>query len=398
MSGAVLELLLDPVRGLAWLWTTYVVGLHATLFLAGIGLLSLAARGAGAEARARLWAFGVLGLSAVTVLCYLPVGWGAAVVPAGAAAPMLSLGALETAAGDGAGLAWVPALRIAWTAGVALVLARLCWGWVVMDAVARRARPVWGAAWQRSLADARRELGVRRHVELRRSADVPAPLTCGAFRPVVLLPAAADGWDDDERRAVLLHEVAHVRRLDCLVQLLAQVACAWYWFHPGAWWAAARLRDAREHACDARVLRAGVLPSRYAGLLLRLSDGARLREAVGSCAIAVALARPTGLRGRLHAVLGARRPRGLSRPAAAAVAAACAALLLALGSLRMTPRPAVLWRAMESREWSQRAYAGRLLAHHADAATAARLRARAASDPDPRVRAALDGALAATAR
>jgi len=394
-NSAVLDLLLDPVRGIDWLWHGYVVGLHATLFLAGVGVLSAAARHAAAEARARLWAFGVLGLAAVTVLCYLPVGWYADVVPAGAAVPMLSLRALQMDAAGSGGMAWVPVLRIAWIVGAALVLGRLCWGWAIVGALARRSRPMWSGPWQASLEQARRELGVRRHVELRRSAEIPAPLTCGTLRPVVLLPACADAWDADERRAVLLHEVAHVRRLDCLVQVLAQVSCAWYWFHPGAWWAAARLRDAREQAADARVLRAGVRPSQYAGLLLRLSDHARLREAVGSCATAVALARPAGLRGRLHAVLGTRAgPRGLSRPAGAAVALACAALLLTLGSMRMSPHPAVLWRAMETQGWAYRAYAGAVLAYEADAPTRARLRAVAAADPDPRVRRAVERALA----
>jgi hypothetical protein len=93
-----------------------------------------------------------------------------------------------------------------------------------------------------------------------------------------VLPASADEWGDDRRRAVLLHELAHVARRDCLVQRIAACACAFYWPHPGVWWAARRLRTERELACDDRVLASGAAARDYAGHLLDIAHAFRARR------------------------------------------------------------------------------------------------------------------------
>ena len=90
-------------------------------------------------------------------------------------------------------------------------------------------------------------------------------------RPAIVMPAIADSWADDRRRAVVLHELAHVARHDCLTATLASAACAIYWFHPAAWWIARRLRIERELACDDRVIAAGTEGRAYAGHLLEIA-------------------------------------------------------------------------------------------------------------------------------
>ncbi len=122
----------------------------------------------------------------------------------------------------------------------------------------------------------------------------------GLLRPAVVLPEDAEGWSVEQRRAVLTHELGHVKRHDCLTQALAQVACAVYWFHPLAWVAAWRLRVERERACDDLVLRAGASGPDYADHLLQLARGAR---AAAGPAWALAMARPSQLEGRLLAIL-----------------------------------------------------------------------------------------------
>ncbi len=163
------------------------------------------------------------------------------------------------------------------------------------------------------------------------------PMTWGWIRPVVLLPAEADSWGVDRRRGVLLHELAHVKRLDCLTQAIARAACAVYWFHPLAWVAARRMRVERERACDDVVLLAGARASEYAGHLLEVARGLRASRAAALAVLA--MARPSQLEGRLLAILDPdRRRRGPGRGMALIALITATLMLLPLATLRLGAR------------------------------------------------------------
>jgi TonB family protein len=97
------------------------------------------------------------------------------------------------------------------------------------------------------------------------------PAVLWAPRPLLLLPADfPERFDADERRLVLRHELAHLRRGDPLWSLLAELAAALLWFHPLAWLALPRFRLDQELACDERVLRGSPRDEApYARTLLR---------------------------------------------------------------------------------------------------------------------------------
>jgi hypothetical protein len=256
-----------------------------------------------------------------------------------------------------------------------------------------------------ALGDARAALGIRRRVRLLRTpaqSGVGTPLTWGTLRPTVLVPAEAASWPPEHRRAVLLHELAHVRRLDCLLALLGDAACALWWCHPGVWWAAHRLRLERERACDARVLRAGVRASDYAECLLRIADAshgerplgpavvaAHLLPARTGAGVAAAFVRRSHLHARLRDILTPRTApwQTPGRLAPAATAFAGLALVATAGTVRLAPRPAVLWAALRSPAWTTRATAAEGIARFGDAGSVARLHATLGREPDPRVRA-----------
>ena len=89
--------------------------------------------------------------------------------------------------------------------------------------LARRAADVSDPEWTRLLIECAAQIGVRRPVRLLRSLERSMPMAFGIGTPPILIPAVADTWSEDRRRAVLLHELAHVARHDCLTQLMAAV-------------------------------------------------------------------------------------------------------------------------------------------------------------------------------
>src|SRR2546430_16609728 len=140
-------------------------------------------------------------------------------------------------------------------------------------------------------------------------------MTWGFLRPVVLLPFDAATWPAERLRMVLIHEMGHVKRWDCLLQLLAHLARALYWINPLVWLATARLRVEQENACDDVVLAAGADAPDYAEHLLAVTAG--LPRHFFASPVALGMARSIRLQRRLETLLDcsqSRRPlrrRGL---------------------------------------------------------------------------------------
>jgi beta-lactamase regulating signal transducer with metallopeptidase domain len=275
------------------------------------------------------------------VLPAAPAGWApqAAAAQPDAAPSFAADGgagpAAETAARPPAARTPVDGPRAAlglWAAVSALLLLRLLWGVLRIRWIERRATELTDEGWVAMTDSLSRRLGLGRIVRLLRHGTARVPMTWGLVRPVVLLPAEADGWDAERRRVVLAHELAHVRRWDALTQWVAHLATALFWFHPLVWVAAHRLRQERERACDDAVLEIGTVPAAYAEHLLTLVRSlGRARAPVA----ALAMARRSQFEGRLLAILdSAVRRSAVSRAAGLATAAAALACLLPLAALR----------------------------------------------------------------
>ncbi|MDQ6831638.1 MAG: M56 family metallopeptidase [Gemmatimonadota bacterium] len=239
----------------------------------------------------------------------------------------------RTSAENGKKLSWSSVILLVWLSGVVALLTPTIVGLIRVRWLGRSSSPASADVWAVIADRLPAELCPKRAVRLLESDESSMPMTWGIVRPVVLVPARARTWPAWQRRNVLLHELAHVRRNDCLTQLLAQVACAVYWFNPLVWLAANRLRVEREHACDDQVLLAGSKASEYATHLLDVARS--LRPAAVTGMASVSMARPSQLSGRLLAVLDERRSRSrVSRPTLVKLEVAVLCLVLPLAAFK----------------------------------------------------------------
>jgi TonB family protein len=230
-----------------------------------------------------------------------------------------------------AAVVW-PALAIVWLLGTFVALARLGQGVWAVRRTSKAADSLDDPAWTAIVAQGCAQIDLRRAPRLAVSHRIDVPAVAGVLSPVLLLPQDCSQWSPSCRRAVVLHELAHVRRRDCLIQLLADVASAMYWFHPLVRHAVSRLRHEREQACDDVVIAAGTSAATYADHLL---DLVRAGMAVPP-APAVAFGTPSRLKQRISAILDdARCRKAPARRTVVAALLASFAAVMALGSARL---------------------------------------------------------------
>ena len=114
-------------------------------------------------------------------------------------------------------------------------------------------------------------LGIVRRVSVGVCERLAVPLLVGVVRPLILLPPAAIcGWSVDQLEMVLLHELAHLRRWDNLINILQRVVESLLFFHPVVWWLTGWLRLERELCCDRLVVCRTGRPIAYAEMLVAL--------------------------------------------------------------------------------------------------------------------------------
>lgn len=341
----------------SFIFTLGDAALKATLLLGSAALLASLLRPASAAARHLVWSLGLVGVLSLPLLTQtlprLELALPQIHRPQAQTLPPLPA-AGKTASLPGANDAseavittnvsakalprspWPVCVLMLWLAGVGLTLLRLLSGVASVQKIARASRPLECGPLAASAVGACRTLAVHRPVDFRLASApgfVSVPMGWGCLRPTIVLPAEAAHWPPEQRDAALLHELAHVKRQDWLVQMLTHLACALYWFHPLVWLAARQARQESEQACDDLVLGAGVSPADYAGHLLSVVRSARAFRAAP--VTAVTLGRPSALNRRLNAILAPHPHRKGRTPKMAAAALALTAIFVCpLAALR----------------------------------------------------------------
>jgi beta-lactamase regulating signal transducer with metallopeptidase domain len=179
----------------------------------------------------------------------------------------------------------LPWIVVIWLIGVIALSLRLASGWVVTRRLQRVGTTPVSATCRAAVARLARLLRVSRPIRVLQSAAVQVPTVAGWLRPVILLPASAlTGLTPWQLDALLAHELAHVRRLDYVVNLIQSVIETLLFYHPAVWWVSRTIREEREHCCDDLAVRLCGDAHLYATALLGME---RLRVATPVLAMTV---------------------------------------------------------------------------------------------------------------
>jgi beta-lactamase regulating signal transducer with metallopeptidase domain/predicted nucleic acid-binding Zn-ribbon protein len=229
---------------------------------------------------------------------------------------------------------WTPILAAFYLLVVLLLLARVLAGAVMGSRLVRKAAPVGDGAALRQLSALARKAGLRLQPLLAQSEILLVPVTLRVLRPAILLPSSWREWDEMKLRAVLAHEISHVARRDALVQQLALIHRAIFWFSPLAWWLPAYLNDLAEQASDEAALACCMDRTQYAetllGFIAALENCRRRVWWQG-----VAMAKPGSAEKRLDRILAWRSamPKQMRKSLLVAIAVLAAPLIALTASV-----------------------------------------------------------------
>ena len=139
----------------------------------------------------------------------------------------------------------------AWFLGVVLLSLRTAGGLFLIERMRRKEiKPVGRELYLKCIA-LQLKIGFERVIRYCECDRLDAPAAFGWIRPVVLLPVRAlSGLTEDQIEAVIAHELAHIRRLDCFVNFFQIGVETLLFYHPAVWWVSQRIRIEREHCCD----------------------------------------------------------------------------------------------------------------------------------------------------
>ncbi|WP_295117243.1 M56 family metallopeptidase [uncultured Chitinophaga sp.] len=168
---------------------------------------------------------------------------------------------------------YFPVLVGIYVVGVAVMTIKLVLDLAQLQQVRRAAMLQIDTQWEKQLKMLATRLGVNKKVQLHISSSVQVPVMIGFIRPLILLPAAMiNNLSTDQLEAILLHELAHIKRHDYLLNIFQTIVETILFFNPFIWWISKNIRIEREHCCDDLVIASTVQPLHYAKALVALEE------------------------------------------------------------------------------------------------------------------------------
>ncbi len=187
-----------------------------------------------------------------------------------------------------------------------------------------------GVEWEQKVNALAQTMGIKRVVSLLESAIIKVPVVIGYLKPLILIPVGmVNALGPREVEAILLHELAHIRRRDSLVNLLQNFVETLFFFNPAVLWLSSLIRAEREHCCDDVAVSHTKNKVRYISALVHFEE-----YSLSNPGFALALTgKKGGMLQRLER-MAANRNRSLNKLEMAGLA-----LLLLLSSVFIAARP-----------------------------------------------------------
>ena len=328
----------------AWWWP--LVAAHvwqSTLFLAAVAVAVLMLRNASAAARHRAWLIGSLKFVLPALLLATPLGWlginRPSSIPYASPTPLLErwVGSQSTAVSSQPSAVSRQSspshsevyclLSLAWFSGLVFLGIRWLWSSRRLARLVSRGRAPADPALLAALEQAKLAMGMKRTVPLLVSPATGTPAAYGIFKPVILVPSSImDNLHQAELKAVLMHELVHVKRLDNLLAAFQRLLCWFFWFHPLIWLLDRRLLSERELSCDQAVVAHSREPRAYAAGILKICRSSfRAASPAG-----VSLASGSSLGRRIRMITGERPQQTRSSHRLVLAGLVCGLVLLSL--------------------------------------------------------------------
>lgn len=213
-----------------------------------------------------------------------------------------------------------------WFVGVILFSLRTAGGFFLVARLRRRDAKPMSRELLSLCCEMQKRLGIARAIRFCESLELDAPAVVGWFKPVVLLPISAlSGLTELQLRAVIAHELAHIRRFDAFFNLFQVAGETLLFYHPAVWWLSKRIRTERENCCDDVALSVCGNPAEYARALALMEE----HRAAPSLAMA---ANRGPLASRVARLLGITEKGSSLRNAGVAFGVLCIAAALIAGN------------------------------------------------------------------
>ncbi len=146
---------------------------------------------------------------------------------------------------------WIDWLVLLWLAGIAALSLRALGGWYLVETLRHRDTVDLSPDLIQRCHSLQRRLALDWPVRFLQSRRVSVLVVVGWFRPVVLIPLSAiAGLPPQQLDALIMHELAHIRRLDAFTNIVILAIETILFYHPAIWWVSSRVRIEREHCCD----------------------------------------------------------------------------------------------------------------------------------------------------